>query len=84
MATVSFEGSRNVATMLRMKALFSEPRHAVYGGRRVGSWLLKGIAGALYFATWFSWDGYGFVIDCAMFTAAALLVWLAWFVEGKP
>ena len=31
-----------------------------------------------------SWDGYGLLIDGAMFIVAALVVWLAWIVEGKP
>ena len=67
-----------------MKALFGEHRHAVHGGRRVGAWLLRGVAGVLCFAVWFSWEGYGFLIDVAMYTAIGVLAWLAWVVEGKP
>jgi hypothetical protein len=67
-----------------MTVPISDRRHAIQLGRRVGSWLLKGVAGMLCFALWFSWTGYGRLVDGAMVVAAALLVWLAWIVEGKP
>ena len=53
-------------------------------GRRIAAWLLKGLAAAICFALWFSWSGYGLAIDIAMYAAVALLLWLAWLVEGKP
>ena len=70
--------------MPQMKAVFSDRRQAVPAGKRVGAWLLKGVAGALCFVQWFSYSGYGLLIDLAMYATAALMVWLAWIVEGKP
>ena len=59
-------------------------RPQISGRRRVGAWLLKGAACAVYFPLWFSYSGYGLLIDGALVAAFALLYWLAWIVEGRP